>query len=439
VFPVIVGVNHCTAPLEVREKFNFSSAMMDKALKELRAQPSLQGAVILSTCNRMEIYAVTTEIEMGISLIKDFLSRYAKMDQQELGRYLYIHTLYDTVRHLLRVVSGLNSMILGETQILGQVAQAYETANQAGVSNKVIHVLFQNALAIGKRVRSETRIDQHPVSISYTAVELAKQCFGDLGGKSIMVLGAGEMSALTAQYLVEAGATMVMVSNRSYDRAVALAAELQGEAVRFSEIERVLPEIDIVISATASPRFILLPPVVAQVMALRPEKPLLLIDIALPRDIHPEVRRISGVTLYDIDDLRGVVDSHHALREAAAKQAETIIEEEMIRFLTWHNSLSVVPTIATLKERAHEIKENQLEQAIERLGTISPKQEKIIRSLANSLINQLLHTPITKLKEAAATSQGHLYAEILQNLFDLDVRGEEERKQPSPKQRGSAE
>lgn len=424
-FPVIVGLNHCTAPLEVRERFSFSSSQIEKQLHELKAYPALQGVVILSTCNRMEIYAATTEVESGISSIKEFLVRYVGMEEKELAKYLYVHTLYDAVRHLFLVVSGLNSMVMGETQILGQVAHAYELANQSGATNKVMNVFFQNALAVGKRVRAETSIDQHPVSISYIAVELAAQCFGDLNGKCIMILGAGEMSSLTARYLVAAGASTVIVSNRSFDRALALAEEFKGRAIRFDELVNVLPEVDIVVSATASTHFILLPDRMKEVMQKRQGKPLMLIDIAVPRDIHPAVGAIEGISLYDIDDLRGVVDKHQHARELAAQEAEKIIEEEMAQFLKWHNSLFVIPTIIALQQKAREIKDAQVERAIQRMGTISPKQEKIIRSMANSIINQLLHIPITNLKEYANTRQGHLYTEILQNLFDLDVAEEE--------------
>ena len=428
-FPVTVGLNHRSAPLEIREKMSVHPSQMDKALIELISYPGLQGIVILSTCNRFEVYAATTDVEVGINSIKKFLVQHSGLEEAVLNQFFYVHTLYDSVRHLFRVVSGLDSMVLGETQILGQVANAYEVAYEAGVTNKAVNVFFQNALTVGKRVRTETQIDQHPVSISYTAVELTKQKFGDLTSKSILVLGAGEMSALTARHLVAAGASTVLVSNRSYERAVCLAAEFNGRAVRFDQMDEYLVEVDIVVSATASAHFVILPERMETVMAKRGFRNILLIDIAVPRDIHPDVARISGVTLFDIDDLRGVVDKHLQARELAALQAEKIIEEEMAQFLKWHNSLFVIPTIVALQNRGQEIKEAQLIRAMERLGSLTPKQEKIIRSMANSIVNQVLHTPITKLKEFADTRQGHLYTEILQNLFDLDV---EEEKQSRP-------
>ncbi len=400
---------------------------MKDVLRGLKNHHALEGVVILSTCNRTEIYAATTDVEVGISSIKQFLANYHGIEEKILNQYLYVHTLYDAIRHLFRVTSGLDSMVRGETQILGQVASAYELANEATVTNKAINVFFQTALAVGKRVRTETLIDQHPVSISYTAVELVKQHFGELEGKGILIMGAGEMSTLTAKNLVAAGASTVLVSNRSYEKAVTLANEFSGLAVRFDEMDKHLTEVDIVISATASTHFVLLPERMQEIMNQRKGRPLLIIDIAVPRDIHPEVGNIPFITLYDIDDLQQVVDRHHQEREIAAEKAEKIIDEEMLLFLKWHNSLFVVPTIVALQQKGQQIKEMQLNRALERLNGLTPKQEKIVRSMANSIVNHLLHIPITNLKEYATTSQGHLYTEILQNLFDLDVEGENKR------------
>lgn len=426
-FPVAIGVNHRSAPVEIRERMSFHPSRMQGVLKELNSYPGLEGVVILSTCNRTEVYAATTDVDLGIHSIKEYLANHHGVEESVLEQYLCVHTLYDAVRHLFRVVSGLDSMVRGETQILGQVANAYQQANDAEVTNKTLNVLFQTALAVGKRVRTDTLIDQHPVSISYTAVELAKQHFGELEGKGILIMGAGEMSTLTAKNLVAAGATTVLVSNRSYDKAVLLAEECSGRAVRFDDMDQYLEQVDIVISATASTHFVILPERMQEIMNKRKGRPMLLIDIAVPRDIHPDVGGIPLITLFDIDDLRGVVDRHHQEREIAAVNAEKIIEEEMLLFLKWHNSLFVVPTILALQQKGQKVKDAQLSRALERLGGLTPNQEKIISSMANSIVNHLLHGPITNLKEYATTSQGHLYTEILQNLFDLDVAEEEKR------------
>lgn len=419
-FPITIGLNHKTAPVEIREKVSFHPSEINKALMELNELSALNGIVLLSTCNRLEIYAATPEVELGVSVIKKFLARHGRLREEDINQYLYVHTLYDSVRHLFRVVAGLDSMVMGETQILGQVAEAYEKSSQLNLSNKIIHAIFQNALAVGKRVRSETQIDQHPTSVSYTAVELAKQTFGDVQGKSILILGAGEMSALTAKHLVASGADTVLVSNRSMQRAQALAEEFSGRAIPYEELDTALAEADIVISATAAAHFVIKPERMRRVMEQRRQRALLLIDIAVPRDIHPNVGELEGVTLFDIDDLRGVVDSHQKAREEAALQAGRILEEEMGRFVKWHNSLYVVPTIVALQRRGEEVREIMLKSALNKLGPIDEKQEKIIRSMANSIVTHLLHAPIANLKEAANTSQGHLYTEILQNLFDLD-------------------
>lgn len=428
-FPVAIGLNHRSAPVEIREKMSFHPSQMQEVLRKLKNHPGIEGVVILSTCNRTEVYAATTDMEVGIRSIKKFLASHHGIEESVLEQYLRVHTSYDAVRHLYRVVSGLDSMVRGETQILGQVGKAYQLAIEAEVTNKSINVLFQNSLAVGKRVRTDTLIDQHPVSISYTAVELAKQHFGELQGKGILILGAGEMSTLTAKHLVSAGANTVLVSNRSYEKAVCLAKECSGRAVRFDDMDQYLEEVDIVISATAATHFMLVPERMREIMKTRKGRPMLLIDIAVPRDIHPEVGEIPHITLFDIDDLHGVVDRHHQEREIAAVNAEKIIEEEMIIFLKWHNSLFVVPTILALQQKGQKIKECQVERALEQLGGLTPKQEKIISSMASSIVNQLLHVPITNLKEYATTNQGHLYTEILQNLFDLEVR--EEAKRPS--------
>ena len=426
-FPVAIGLNHRTAPVEIREKMSYHPSQMQEALRKLKSYPGVEGVVILSTCNRTEIYAATTDVEVGTRSIKKFLASNHGIDENVLEQYLYAHNLYDAVRHLFRVVSGLDSMVRGETQILGQVGNAYQLASEAEVTNKAINVLFQNALAVGKRVRTDTLIDQHPVSISYTAVELAKQHFGELEGKGILILGAGEMSTLTAKHLVAAGANTVLVSNRSYEKAVILAEECSGRAVRFDDMNQYLEEVDIVISATASTHFMLVPERIKEIMKTRKGRPMLLIDIAVPRDIHPDVGKLPFITLFDIDDLHGVVDRHHHEREIAAVNAEKIIEEEMLTFVKWHNSLFVVPTILALQQKGQIVKESQVERALEHLGGLTPKQEKIIRSMASSIVNQLLYVPITNLKEYATTSQGHLYTEILQNLFDLEVSSVSER------------
>lgn len=422
---IVVGLNHKTAPVEVREKFSFTQKSLPRSLNLLKQKQAIEGCAILSTCNRTEVYVATTEVEAGLAGIYEFMSKVSNQPLSEIRDYLYSHVLYDAVRHLFRVASGLDSMILGETQILGQVREAYQLACENGATNSILNTLFQQAISVGKKVRTQTKIDQNPVSISYAAVELAKQCFGDMKGRSVLVMGAGKMSELTVKYLVANGVSTVLVTNRSYDRACYLAAEFGGKAIRFDELKDQLISADIVIGCTAAAHYVLKKDDVEPILKQRNDK-MLFIDIAVPRDIDPEIGNLPNAILHDIDDLHNVVDHGLEQRKKAAVEAEVIIEEEIDAFFKWLSSLFVVPTIVALKEKANRIKQQELSRALRRLPNLSEKEKNIIGSMANSIVNQLVHDPIINLKKYASTHQGHLYTEILQNLFNLEV-GEESR------------
>ncbi len=428
----VVGLNHRTAPVEVRERLSFPGQALKEALVRLKSYYAIEGCVILSTCNRTEIYAAALEMNDGLNAVWDFLSRWSGADISEIKNFTYCHTLYDTLRHIFRVAAGLDSMILGETQILGQVKDAYGQAVEHGASNGVLNTLFQLALTVGKRVRTETGIDQNAASISYAAVELARQCLGNLEQRSVLVIGAGKMSDLTVKHLVANGVSSVIVSNRSFDRAEMLAAQFGGKAVRFNELYKYMEVSDIVISCTAASHCVVRAEETCQVMERRRGKKIFMIDIAVPRDIDTEVGKLRGITLYDIDDLRTVVDANLAERKLAAVKAEGIIEEELDKFMKWHGTQFVVPTIAALKKRGDEIKQKELRRALNRLGELSQHDYKVVCSLANSIVNQLLHVPVVQLKGYALTTEGHLYAEILQNLFDLEVPGQKPKRQVTP-------
>jgi len=421
---IVVGVNHRTAPVAVREKLSFSGSSLKDALNRLKASPVIDGCVVLSTCNRTEIYAAPLELDDGLHAIWAFLSRWSGASISEVKNYTYVHSLYDTIRHLFRVAAGLDSMLLGETQILGQVRDAYRLACDCGATNRVLNTLFQQALMVGKRVRTETGIDRNAVSISYAAVELARQNLGSLDGRSVLIIGAGKMSGLTAGYLVANGVSGVIVSNRSYDRAAELAAQFNGRAVRFDELYRHMAEADIVISCTAASHCVVRTAELARVMEQRQGRKIVLVDIAVPRDIEPEAGRLEGVSLFDIDDLKNVVDQNLEERRQAALQAEEIIEEELAEFMQWLSTQFVVPTIAALKKWGEEIKEAELRRALNRLGELSEHDRKVICSLAGAIVNRLLHLPVAQLRSYALTSEGHLYTEILQNLFNLEVSGQ---------------
>jgi len=424
-FIVVVGVNHRTASVEVRERLSFAEHSLKDSLNRLKSYPAIEGCVILFTCNRTEIYAVTRELDEGLNAVRDYLSKRSGVDISQIKNYTYVHTLHDAIRHLFRVAAGLDSMLLGETQILGQVRTAYQSACAGGATNRVLNTLFQQAITVGKRVRRETGIDQNAVSISYAAVDLARKTLGDLTGRSVLIIGAGKMSELAARYLVANGVSGVIVSNRSYQRAVDLAKEFSGRAVKFDELYNHLPDSDIVISCTAASHYVVHYRQVAEMMSGRPGKKIMMIDIAVPRDIDPSVAGLPGIVLYDIDDLQGVVDQNLAWRSQVAVEAEGIIEEELDQFMQWLGTQFVVPTVSALKQWAEQIKQNELRRALNRLGELSAHDRKVVGSLANSIVNQLLHVPITRLKDYALTSKGHLYTEVLQNLFDLEVEDEQ--------------
>ncbi|MCW2277038.1 glutamyl-tRNA reductase [Heliophilum fasciatum] len=432
-FIFVVGLNHKSAPVEVREKLSFSGERVQEALTTLRAAAGIEGCCILSTCNRMEIYAACTDMEKGLASVKRLATGWANLPQEMFSRYFYVHTLYNAIRHLFRVAAGLDSMVLGETQILGQVRTAYQLACEEQVSNGIINTWFQQAITVGKRVRTETGIDQFPVSTSYTAVELAEQKLEGLAGRCALILGAGKMSELTLKHLLSHGVQKILVANRSLDKAQAMANSCGGEAIAYSALYERMAEADIVISCTAATHYVLQKHQVEAAMAQRQGQPMFLIDIAVPRDIDPQAGEVPGVHLYDIDDLQGVIDQNLEERRNAAAQAEKIIEFEISQFMRWLNSLFVVPTIVALKQKGEQIREKELARALSKVKHLSEKEKKLIGSLASSIVNQLLHDPITRLREHAASPDGHLYSEVLQNLFSLDVPGQRaKREKESP-------
>ncbi|WP_027364222.1 glutamyl-tRNA reductase [Desulfotruncus alcoholivorax] len=417
---ILVGLNHKTAPVEIREKMSFSDNALQEAYGKLLADPLIQGCVIISTCNRTEIYAHVSDSELGIENIRIFLKHKSGVDLTLIKKYTYVHIQNKAVQHLFKVAAGLDSMLLGETQILGQVRTAYQSAHKHKSTDKVINNLFKQAVTTGKRVRTETGIDQHAVSISYAAVEMAKQLFGSLTGKSVLVIGAGKMSELTAKHLVSNGVSGVIVSNRSFERAVCLADQFKGKAVKFNELYDYLGSADIVISCTAATHYVVKKEQVQKVLTENPGKKIMMIDIAVPRDIEPEVGRLPGVSLYDIDALQNVVDNNLMERKRAAVQAEGMIEESVEEFAHWLGYQYVIPTVAALKKLGEEIKQKELERAFNRLGDLSDHDKNVIKAMANSIVNQLLHAPVTNLKEYALTDKGPLYNETIDTLFRLD-------------------
>jgi glutamyl-tRNA reductase len=423
---ILTGLSHQTAPVEVRERCSLMGSKLDEAYLRLFSEENIDGVVILNTCNRIEIYAAVEDIALGHDAIRDFFLSYSGLNETEFAGYSYQVDGSDAVRHLFQVTSGLDSMIIGETQILGQVKEAYQKAQEMLTTNSFLNLLFQRSFRVGKKVRTETAIDQHPVSISYAAVELARSILGSLEDKTVMIVGTGDMGELTTHYLMENGVCSLIVSNRSYDKAVQLAEKLNGRVIRFDRLGDELLNADIVISCTSASHYVIRADNCKEALGKRGGRRILLIDIAVPRDIEPELGQLDGVFLYDIDDLQHVVDNSYAARLDAGRLAERIIDAELSEFSTWVGSLYVVPVISSLKAYGEEIKQAELKRAYNRLGILSERDQEIINSLTSSIVNRLLHYPIIKLREKANTDEGQLYVELIRQVYKLNDKEQEE-------------
>jgi glutamyl-tRNA reductase len=421
----LVGLSHKTAPVEIREKLTFPPHRQEEAIRGLMESDQVAECVILSTCNRTEIYAVVISEEAGKHAILDFLCEHHGIDRHELVRYHYLVDGAPVVRHLFRVVASLDSMVVGEAQILGQVKEAYDYAFEFEGSGRVFNKLFRQSFEVGKRVRSETAIGEAAVSISYAAVELAKKVFETLEGRTILVVGAGKMSELTAKHLVSNGVKTVLVANRTYERAEELASAFGGDAIRYDALFERMTEADIVISSTGAPHHVITRDKVEDALHGRAGRPLFMIDIAVPRDIEPEVNELRGVFLYDIDDLNGVVESNLEERMREARRAERIIDEEMEGFASWLESMEVVPTIAAMRAQAERIRQAELEKALKRLGGLSEKEIKTIQALTGAIINKMMHEPTARLKELAGEKEGYLYVDAVRHLYGLEEEPEQ--------------
>ncbi|MBE0477030.1 MAG: glutamyl-tRNA reductase [Coriobacteriia bacterium] len=420
----LVGLSHKTAPIEIREKLTFPAHRQEEALALLLGRPDVAEAVLLSTCNRTEIYTVTLGEEGGSDAVIDFLVDYHDLDRHDLVPYLYMQEGEAVVRHLFRVIASLDSMVVGEAQILGQVKEAYEHAFEAGACSRVFNKLFRQSFEVGKRVRTETGIGESAVSISYAAVELAKKVFDRLEGRTILVLGAGKMSELTAKHLVANGVRSVLVANRTYERACELAERFSGEAIRYDDLFSRIREADIVISSTAASHYVMGKEDVAEAMRGRRGRPLFLIDIAVPRDIDPAVDGLADVFRYDIDDLSGVVEANLEERMREARRAEAVIDEEMGEFERWLESMEVVPTIAAIRAKAETVRQAELEKALKRLGGLSEKELATVEALTSAIVNKVLHGPTARLKAVSGEKDGMGCVEAARFLYGLDTNPE---------------
>lgn len=415
----LLGVNHRTAPVEIRERLALSGCNLP-ALRVFSEIPSCEEVVFLSTCNRVELMIASRCLEESRRAVKDVWSSMGGVDASTFQQVIYEYEGEEAVRHLFRVASSLDSMIVGEPQILGQLKDAYRKAAEADSAGMVLNRLFHKAFSVAKRVRTETRIANSAVSISYAAVELAKKIFGEFEDRNAMLIGAGEMAELAAKHLVTNGVSRLVVANRTLSRAVELARQLGGKAISLDELEDALLYSDIVISSTGAPGIILGVDQVKRIMRPRRHRLLFFIDIAVPRDIDPGINEIDNVYLYGIDDLKGVVEVNKSEREREALKAGRIVDSEVIKFLVWMDSLEVVPVIQEVQRKAENIRRKELARSRKVLDSLDPKQQKAVDVLTKSMVQKILHDPIIFLRNEAGGTSGRELLDVANRLFGLN-------------------
>lgn len=422
---LIIGMSHKTAPVEIREKVaaRVSKDNLYKRLDLLLGNSLFNELMVISTCNRIEFVAVSRNPEKAREFLRCFLSD--REDQPLSQEYLYIHEDLDAVGHLFRVASGLDSMVMGEPQILGQIKDAYREAAQRKTVGVILNRLMHKTFSVAKRVRSETGIGCRAVSVSYAAVELAKKIFGSLQGKKVLLVGAGEMAELAAEHFMRNGASHLVIANRTMERAMDLARRFRAATVPFSQVIDALETVDVVLSSTGSPDPVIKKDEIKPCMRKRKHKPLFMIDIAVPRDIDPSVNDLDNVYLYDIDDLQGVVEWNKEERKKEAVRAEHIIEEETIKFHRWLQTLDVIPTIIALRRKAEQIRAAELEKTMSQLPHLSEHERKAIFKLTEAILKKVLHDPIMFIKRKAVRPSKQFYVDLVQQVFALPVRSDE--------------
>jgi glutamyl-tRNA reductase len=396
---LVIGLNHKTATVEIRERLAFNGPKLEEGITLLTKIPEIKEIALMSTCNRVELYSCVNSVNDASEKIKNFLSAFHSIDRKDFEDSLYTYTDSEAIRHIFRVASSLDSMVVGEPQILGQLKDSFDFALSKKTTGVILNKLMKKAISTAKRVRTETRIAENAVSISFAAVELAKKIFTDLSGKSFMLLGAGEMAELAARHIVSNGVTDVKIANRTYERGCELAREFNGKPVRFEDFTKELVYTDIIICSTGAPSYVLFKEQMQKVMKERRHKPVFIIDISVPRNIDPEINKIDNVYLYDVDDLQEVVDTNILERKKEAEKAERIIDEEVEKFTKWMSSLDSVPTIVALRQKAEEIKNDELEKFKNRFSQVDKDMMKAVEYMATAIINKLIHPPTVALKE----------------------------------------
>ncbi|MGE6488260.1 glutamyl-tRNA reductase [Paenisporosarcina sp. NPDC076898] len=433
---IVVGVNYRTAPVEIRERLSFVESELPQAMQALQEQKSILENVIVSTCNRTEIYAIVDQLHTGRYYIKQFLATWFKLPIESFSSYLFIYENDGAMEHLFRVTAGIDSMVLGETQILGQVRKSFLEAQERGTTGTVFNQLFKQSVTLAKRAHAETAIGENAVSVSYAAVELGKKIFGSLKQKHVVILGAGKMGELAIKNLHGSGAGKITVINRTFEKAQLLAEKFDGQAKSMQELQCALLEADILISSTGSTDFVIDLELMQFVERLRKGKPLFMVDIAVPRDMDPRIGELPNVFLYDIDDLQGIVEANLAERQRAANDIMLMIEQELVQFNNWLGTLGVVPVISALRQKALQIQSDTMLSIENKMPDLTDRERKILSKHTKSIINQLLKDPILQAKELAASSNSQEQLQLFQQIFGIEeeVQQEKQRQMMAAKQ-----
>ncbi|MDI1471308.1 MAG: glutamyl-tRNA reductase [Thermodesulfovibrio sp.] len=422
---IVIGLNHKTAPVQIREKLAFQSEdNIRQALRQLIQLEGINETVIFSTCNRVEVYVYSNKENEDsiINKVKIFLSDFHRIEIKDFENYLYIYKNKETVEHLFKVTASLDSMIIGEPQITGQVKDSYEIALSERTTSLILNHLMNRALFTAKRVRNETRIGENPVSVSYAAVGLIKKVFDELSKKSVLLVGAGEMAELALKHLIGTGINNIYVTNRTYERAKELAKDFNGVALPFDNLKELLTKVDIVICSTGAPNYVITLQMIKEIMPLRKYKPLFFIDISVPRNIDPSINDFDNVYLYNIDDLQDVVDNNLLERKKEADKALKIVEEETEKFMQWLNSLQSVPVIISIRNKAEEVRQQELEKFKARFKELSPEVLNSVDYLTQSIINKIMHSPTVALKNNCDNKEILIFA--ARRLFGIDIEEE---------------
>ncbi len=417
---VLIGMNHKTAPVELRECIAFSPEEISTGLDYLKSRPQVSEAFLLSTCNRVEIILATDDTSSAVMEAKSFISRFKGIPSDRFDSALYTYQGEAAVQHVFRVAASLDSMVVGEPQILGQIKQAYQLATSRNSSGVILNRLLHKAFFVAKRIRTETAIGDNAVSISYAAIELARKIFGDLIGKTVLLIGAGEMAELAVEHLIRHKTAGIIVSNRTYERGMELAKRFKGKAIRFDEIIEALTVADIVISSTGSPDYVVSRQQVKNMMRTRRNRPIFFIDIAVPRDIDPEINTLNNIYVYDIDDLKGVINENVEDRKKEAVKGERIVDEAVIQFKRWQENLDVVPTIVGLRRKIEDIAHAELQRTLQSMNHLSSEDCRAFDRMINAVIKKILHDPTVLLKSTGSHWNKSAYLDLIHKLFKLD-------------------